>query len=79
MKKFLAFALIAVMAVSVFTACRRPADDATTGSTTASTVVTTVPTTAPTTATTVMPTLPGDTLDSTGPSTAATGKMMPRR
>ena len=76
MKKLFAFALVAVLAVGVLAACSGPVDDTqSSSSTTASTALTTVPTTAPTTAATTMPTLPGDTLNSTDASVAPSGKM----
>lgn len=72
MKKLVIFALVAVLSMGALTACRRPdtGDDPTTKGTT--TKSTTAPTTATTQATTTaMPTLPTDTLDSTGPSESA--------
>lgn len=75
MKKLIAFALVAVMAVGVLVACRAPEDTgASSTTTTATTVATTTSTTAPTSAATTVPTT--GTLDST--ATTGGAKMMPR-
>lgn len=75
MKKLIVFALAAVMSLGLFTACTRPdTGDEPTTTTTQSSTTTKATTTATTQATTTaMPTLPTDTLDSTGPSES--GKM----
>lgn len=74
MKKMMTFALAAFMALGMFTACSGSGTDTTTttaSTTTASTTTkatTTATTAATTVVTTTMPSLPNDTLDSTGPS-----------
>lgn len=77
MKKLIVIALAAVMSLGLFTACTRPdtGDEPTTTAFTTHSSTTTKATTVATTkaTTTAMPTLPTDTLDSTGPS--ATGKI----
>ena len=85
MKKMATFALAALMALGMFTACsgmNSGNDSTTTASTTTASTTTKATTTATTATTTVvttaMPTLPDDTLDSTGPSEQAKMPKMPR-